>query len=214
MAVPSGCAAVFVMPETVVTAQSAGMTGAKFRRPPDVDWSGAEFDALLGQLRPRLPLQLRHQGPQQCRIGLALAHGSEVLAVEAVDLRAEAALRKILAAGALPVTLGGDHSVTIPAIAAFSEHGPLHVVHFDTHLDFVDERHGVRFGHGSPMRRDAERYYVIGLTQLGIRNVSSTAREGYADARRMGSDTSASGKSAGLAATPCLPASPPAPAIT
>src|SRR5204862_5181485 len=56
------------------------------------------------------------------------------------------------------------------------------------HLDFVDERHGVRFGHGSPMRRAAERPYVTGLSQLGIRNVSSTAREGYADARRMGSD--------------------------
>jgi agmatinase len=38
------------------------------------------------------------------------------------------------------------------------------------------------------MRRAAERAWVTGLTQLGIRNVSSTAREGYEDARRMGSD--------------------------
>ena len=100
----------------------------------------------------------------------------------------EVGVRKILAAGALPVVLGGDHSITIPAIAAFSEEPPIHVVQFDAHLDFVDERHGVRFGHGSPMRRAAERAHVTGLTQLGIRNVSSTAREGYADARRMGSD--------------------------
>src|SRR5579883_2689475 len=56
----------------------------------------------------------------------------------------EAAVCKILAAGALPVTLGGDHSITIPAVAAFSEHGPIHVVQFDAHLDFVDQRHGVR----------------------------------------------------------------------
>ena len=55
------------------------------------------------------------------------------------------------------------------------------------HLDFVDERHGVRFGHGNPMRRAAEKGYVTGLTQLGIRNVSSTAKEGYDDARSMGS---------------------------
>ena len=54
----------------------------------------------------------------------------------------EAAVRTILAAGALPVTLGGDHSITIPTIAAFSEHGPIHVVQFDAHLDFVDERLG------------------------------------------------------------------------
>ena len=100
----------------------------------------------------------------------------------------EAGVRKILAAGAIPVVLGGDHSVNIPAIAAFSEQKPIHVVQFDAHLDFVDERHGVRFGHGNPMRRAAERAWVSGLTQLGIRNVSSTAREGYEDARRMGSD--------------------------
>lgn len=100
----------------------------------------------------------------------------------------ELAVRKILAAGALPVVLGGDHSINIPCVAAFSEQEPIHVVQVDAHLDFVDERHGVRFGHGRPLRRAAERDYVTGLTQLGIRNVSSTAREGYDDARRMGSD--------------------------
>lgn len=98
------------------------------------------------------------------------------------------AVRKILDAGAMPVVLGGDHSVNIPCIEAFDGHGPLHLVQFDAHLDFVDERHGVRLGHGSPMRRAAEKPYVTGLTQLGIRNVSSTAREGYEAARRLGSD--------------------------
>ncbi|MFG1464718.1 agmatinase [Xanthobacter sp. DSM 24535] len=100
----------------------------------------------------------------------------------------EACVRKILQAGALPVVMGGDHSVNIPCVAAFSDEAPIHLVQFDAHLDFVDERHGVRNGHGSPMRRAAERAHVTGLTQLGIRNVSSTAREGYEDARRMGSD--------------------------
>ncbi|MFH1555079.1 MAG: agmatinase [Pseudomonadota bacterium] len=100
----------------------------------------------------------------------------------------EAGVRAILKAGALPVVLGGDHSINIPCVAAFSEEAPVHLVQFDAHLDFVDERHGVRNGHGSPMRRAAEQSHVTGLTQLGIRNVSSTAREGYEDARRMGSD--------------------------
>ena len=58
----------------------------------------------------------------------------------------------------------------------------------DAHLDFVDERHGVRFGHGNPMRRAAEQAHVTGLSQFGIRNVSSTAKEGYEAARSMGSD--------------------------
>ncbi|MEM8755621.1 MAG: agmatinase [Pseudomonadota bacterium] len=100
----------------------------------------------------------------------------------------EAAVRKILAAGALPVVLGGDHSVNIPCVNAFDDQEPIHIVQFDAHLDFVDERHGVRFGHGNPMRRAAEKPYVTGLSQIGIRNVSSTAREGYEDARAMGSD--------------------------
>ena len=96
----------------------------------------------------------------------------------------EAALR----AGALPVTLGGDHSVNIPCIEAFSGHAPFHVLQIDAHLDFVDSRHGVTRGHGNPMRRASEQDHVSGLTQLGIRNVSSTARDGYDDARARGSD--------------------------
>ncbi len=100
----------------------------------------------------------------------------------------EFGVRKILAAGAIPVVLGGDHSVNIPCINAFDDQGPIHVVQIDAHLDFVDERHGVRFGHGNPMRRAAEKDYVTGLSQIGIRNVSSTAKDGYVDARNMGSD--------------------------
>lgn len=101
-------------------------------------------------------------------------------------------VRKILAAGALPIVLGGDHSVNIPCVDAFAQdcekNGPIHIVQVDAHLDFVDERHGVRTGHGNPMRRAAEKDYVSGLSQIGIRNVSSTAKEGYDDARSMGSD--------------------------
>jgi agmatinase len=100
----------------------------------------------------------------------------------------EQGVRKILAAGALPVVLGGDHSINIPCIRAFADQPPIHLVQIDAHLDFVDERHGVRNGHGNPMRRAAEQPHVTGLTQLGIRNVSSTARDGYEAARRFGSD--------------------------
>ena len=100
----------------------------------------------------------------------------------------EAGVRAILAAGAVPIVLGGDHSVNIPCINGFSDQGPIHVVQIDAHLDFVDERHGVKYGHGNPMRRAAEKSYVTGLSQIGIRNVSSTAKDGYDDARRMGAD--------------------------
>ena len=100
----------------------------------------------------------------------------------------ELGVRKALKAGALPVVLGGDHSVNIPCIRAFDDQEPFHLVQIDAHLDFVDERHGVRHGHGNPMRRAAEKEYVTGLSQIGIRNVSSTAKDGYDAARKMGSD--------------------------
>ena len=100
----------------------------------------------------------------------------------------EKGVRSILKAGALPVVLGGDHSVNIPCVNAFSNSGPIHILQIDAHLDFVDERHGVKYGHGNPMRRAAEKSYVTGLTQVGIRNVSSTSKEGYEDAKAMNSD--------------------------
>jgi len=100
----------------------------------------------------------------------------------------EKGVRSILKAGALPVVLGGDHSVNIPCVNAFSDSGPIHILQIDAHLDFVDERHGVKYGHGNPMRRAAEKSYVTGLTQVGIRNVSSTSKDGYEDAKAMNSD--------------------------
>lgn len=100
----------------------------------------------------------------------------------------EYGVRKILSSNAIPIVIGGDHSVNIPCINAFSDSKPFHLIQIDAHLDFVDERHGVKYGHGNPMRRAAEKSYVSGLTQIGIRNVSSTAKEGYEDAKKMGSN--------------------------
>ncbi len=100
----------------------------------------------------------------------------------------EYAVRCALSAGALPVVIGGDHSVNIPCINAFDQFDEFSILQIDAHLDFVDERHGVRNGHGNPMRRALEKEYVSRLLQVGIRNVSSTAKEGYTDAKSMGSD--------------------------
>ncbi len=100
----------------------------------------------------------------------------------------EFAVRKILKANALPVILGGDHAVHIPCIRAFADEPPVHLIHVDAHLDFVDERHGVKYGHGNPLRRASEMRHVTGMTQLGIRNVSSSNQRDYEAARAAGSD--------------------------
>ncbi len=99
----------------------------------------------------------------------------------------ELGVKKILEAKAIPLVLGGDHSINIPCINAFKDEDPVHIIQIDAHLDFVNERHGVRLGHGNPMYRASEKEYVSGMTQIGIRNVSSTAREGYIEAKKRGS---------------------------
>ena len=50
---------------------------------------------------------------------------------------------------------GASRGIGRAVAEAFAGQGPIHILHIDAHLDFVDERHGVRNGHGSPLRRAA-----------------------------------------------------------
>jgi agmatinase len=83
----------------------------------------------------------------------------------------EALVGDVLAAGALPVVLGGDHSISEPDIRAVAGvHGPVGLVHFDTHTDTGTEVFGVEVSHGTPFYRlveqgrlDPRRYVQIGL---------------------------------------------------
>jgi agmatinase len=83
----------------------------------------------------------------------------------------EALVAQVLAAGAIPVVLGGDHSISEPDIrACAAAHGPVGVVHFDTHTDTGTEVFGVEVSHGTPFYRlvdqghlDPRRYVQIGL---------------------------------------------------
>jgi agmatinase len=83
----------------------------------------------------------------------------------------ESTVGAALAAGALPVVLGGDHSITEPAVrACAAKHGPVGMVHFDTHTDTGVEVFGVERSHGTFIRRlvdaghiDGRRYVQIGL---------------------------------------------------
>jgi agmatinase len=94
-------------------------------------------------------------------------------------------VRAILDRGSLPVVVGGDHAVTYPAIRAFAGRGPMYVVQFDSHQDFVDERHGVRLGHGNVMRRASELPFLQGISQIGLRGLQKY-REPLEAARRYG----------------------------
>lgn len=80
-------------------------------------------------------------------------------------------ISRILARGALPVTLGGDHAITFPLVRAFEDRGPITVVHFDAHLDYRDETAGVRYGHGHVLRRTRELDWVEQIVSIGIRSL-------------------------------------------
>ena len=83
----------------------------------------------------------------------------------------EATVGAVLAAGAVPVVLGGDHSIAEPDVRACAAvHGPVGLVHFDTHTDTGRRVFGVELSHGTPMYRlvqgghvDPARYVQIGL---------------------------------------------------
>jgi agmatinase len=83
----------------------------------------------------------------------------------------ERLVAEVAAAGVIPVVLGGDHSIAEPDIRAVARtHGPVGLVHFDTHTDTGTEVFGVEVSHGTPMYRlveqghvDPKRYVQIGL---------------------------------------------------
>lgn len=97
------------------------------------------------------------------------------------------AVRKISDRGGMVVALGGDHSITIPVLEALADRGPFGLIQFDAHLDFADDRHGQKYGHGSPMRRASEMDHVTQIAQLGLRGAGSSTRADFADARAYGS---------------------------
>jgi len=111
-----------------------------------------------------------------------LVHGDLEQNLESI----RAGIRRIVEAGAMPVTLGGDHCITIPVLEALAPVGPFAVIQIDAHLDFVDSKGGQRFGQGSPMRRASEMAHVSGAAQLGIRGLGSSSRQDFDDARAAG----------------------------
>jgi agmatinase len=100
--------------------------------------------------------------------------------------RAEAAVRKILAAGALPIVIGGDHAVPIPALRAMDGEGPLTLIQIDQHIDWRDEVNGVREGLSSPIRRASEMAHIGEIFQIGLRATGSARTEEVEAARAYG----------------------------
>jgi len=167
--------------------------------------------AALGPAAIRAALASDHAN-QAAENGLEL--GTDVAVEDGGDLTLSgtvsdlAAIRDAVmaahAAGAVPISLGGDHSVTYPLVAALAEiHGPLNILHFDAHPDLYDEfpvrtapgcpqsvrgtdgreLEGDRLSHASPFARILEAGHARRLVQFGIRTLNAHCR---AQAARFG----------------------------
>ncbi|MFQ6068956.1 MAG: agmatinase [Candidatus Aminicenantales bacterium] len=85
---------------------------------------------------------------------------------------------EILERKAVPVILGGDHSITYPVIRAFSrKFSSLDILHFDAHPDLYDELYGDRYSHACPFARIIEEGLVSDLVQVGIRAATGDHQE-------------------------------------
>ena len=100
--------------------------------------------------------------------------------------RATEAVRTILSRGAVPIVFGGDDAVPIPVLRAYEEYGPVVLVQIDQHLDFKDEREGVREGYSSPMRRASEMDWVTQIVQIGLHGMGSALTSDVEAARAAG----------------------------
>lgn len=96
------------------------------------------------------------------------------------------AVSRVLAAGAVPLLLGGDDSVPIPMLQALENQGPLTILQIDAHIDWRDEVDGERWGLSSIMRRASEMLHVERIVQVGQRGMGSARPEDAADARAWG----------------------------
>lgn len=107
-----------------------------------------------------------------CRVAdLGDAWVEKPFELEGAQAEIEGFYRRVAAAGVVPLSVGGDHSVTLPILRAIAADRPLGLVHFDAHCDTGDDYLGSRFHHGAPFRRAAEEGLIDPkrTIQIGIR---------------------------------------------
>lgn len=94
------------------------------------------------------------------------------------DILIGRAIDAALDSGAVPLSLGGDHAVTFPLVAAIAaKHGPVDILHFDAHPDLYADFEGNPRSHASPFARIMEAGHAARLVQVGIRTLTRHCRE-------------------------------------
>lgn len=110
--------------------------------------------------------------------------------IEDTFARIEKSLYPLVAAGVIPILLGGDHSITLPELRAVAkEHGPVALIHYDSHTDTYDTYFGRPHNHGTPFQRAVEEKLLDTKhsIQIGMRG-SVYSREDYDHSKSLGFD--------------------------
>lgn len=161
------------------------------RRKPDVAIIGAPFDDAVShrpgaRFGPRAIREAQYTSGSIHSLQLGVEPFEVLDVVDAGDANIVPAwidrghaliyrkVREVAQTGAIPIVLGGDHSITWPSATAIAEvrrPGSIGIVHFDAHADTASEDWGVLAGHGTPMRRLIESGAVKGrnFVQVGLR---------------------------------------------
>ena len=166
------------LPYTEDPAELAGVDVAIIGAPMDdltSDRPGARFGPRAIRAASCVPGPHLEVGIDALGEALKVIDYGDAAVLPSDPVRSHAAIEhtvgEVLAAGAIPIILGGDHSIAEPDIrACAAKYGPVGLVHFDTHTDTGKEVFGVELSHGTPMYRlveaghvDPERYAQIGL---------------------------------------------------
>ncbi len=94
------------------------------------------------------------------------------ISIEGTFAAIERETNQLVAAGVIPISVGGDHSITLPILRSLARrHGRVGLIHFDAHPDTWDEYFGSKYFHGTTFRRAVEENLIDGqrVVQIGIR---------------------------------------------
>lgn len=153
---------------------------------------GIPFDANSSYLRGSAgaPVEIRsalHSSSSNYWTELGVDLGVEGIFYDAGNLKfslrdafgcIEQEIGKLIDLGYRPISLGGDHSITLPIMCAFGKRIPqLTIIHFDAHPDLYDELEGNRMSHACPFARIMEQKHANRLIQVGIRALTGHQRE-------------------------------------
>ncbi|MCG8636917.1 MAG: agmatinase [Desulfobacterales bacterium] len=112
-----------------------------------------------------------------CRVGdVGDVPFKQIFDVESSHRDIQGFIEKLLSASVIPLSAGGDHSVTLPILRALGKDGPVGMIHIDAHTDCCDQEMNSKYSHGTPFRRAVEEGMLDPerTVQIGIRGAANS----------------------------------------